>query len=101
MKIYDKIKINYVTIGHPTAFSSPQRVYNFYHKKVSLAKIKDILSEIDSYTLHKKTRKFKRNVTYCYNIRERWDIDLVDLQRFSKSNTNTKYLLNCVDIFSR
>ena len=46
MKIYDKIKINYVTIGHPTAFSSPQRVYNFYDKKVSLAKIKDILSEM-------------------------------------------------------
>ena len=101
MKIYDKIKINYTTIGHPIAFSSPQRVYDFYNKKVSLIKIKKILSEINSYTLHKKTRKFKRNVTYCYKIRERWDIDLVDLQRFSNSNKNTKYLLNCVDIFSR
>ena len=30
-----------------------------------------------------------------------WQLDLVDLQKFSKSNKGYKYLLTCIDVFSK
>ena len=30
-----------------------------------------------------------------------WQLDLVDLQKFSKFNKGFKYLLTCIDVFSK
>ena len=51
-----EIKENYKTPGHPTAFSAPGNLFNFYDRETN-ANIKKELSQIYSYTLH---RDFKR-----------------------------------------
>ena len=55
-----------------------------------------------TYTLHKPARKkYPRNRVIVSRIDEQWAIDLVDLQSLSKYNDGYKYLLNCIDIFSK
>jgi hypothetical protein len=50
-----------------------------------------------------KTRhaKIRRNPTFIYSKREQFQIDLVDLAKWSRSNRNVKFLLVSVDSWSR
>lgn len=55
-----------------------------------------------SYTLHKPARRrYDRNRVIVSHIDEQWQMDLVDLQSLAKHNDNFKYLLNCIDVFSK
>jgi len=55
-----------------------------------------------AYTLHKPARhKYDRNKVIVSSIDEQWAIDLVDLQSLAKYNDGFKYILNCIDIFSK
>jgi len=95
------IKQNYLTPGHPTAFANIQQVYNFYRGKVKLSQLKNILYGIESYTLHKEFHKEPRNITYKHFKRYQFQLDLVDISQFATKNNGTKYLLTCIDIFTR
>lgn len=68
-------------------------------------KTKDISSWLtgkDSYTLNKPLkRKFQRNRVIVGGIDEQFQADLLDLQSLSKFNNGFKYLLTCIDIFSK
>ena len=55
------LRLNYKTPGHPIAFSGITNIYNYYKRKLSQNKIKEILSTIESYTLHKGFRSAQRN----------------------------------------
>lgn len=92
---------NYTTPGHPTAYSGLETVYNFYEKRVSKKLLKEILSSRDVYTLHKHYKKLQRNPTYVHSIRQQFQIDLAHVQELSTYNDGTKYLLNCIDSFTR
>jgi transposase InsO family protein len=55
-----------------------------------------------SYTLHKQSkRKFRRRRTIAYGINELWQADLVDLSLLSNENDSHRYLLTCIDVFSK
>jgi Integrase core domain/Chromo (CHRromatin Organisation MOdifier) domain len=55
-----------------------------------------------AYSLHKPVRKkFTRNKVLVSHIDEQWAVDLVDLQTLAKYNDGYKYLLNCIDVFSK
>jgi hypothetical protein len=66
---------------------------------------KDVLEWLRSqstYTLHKPVRKnFLRNRVVVEGIDDQWQADLVDMQAYSRSNKGTKYLLTCIDVFSK
>lgn len=63
---------------------------------------KDWLTSQETYTLHKPVRrKFKRRKTICVGIDHLWQIDLVDLSSLSRYNDAFRFLLTCVDCFSR
>lgn len=69
---------------------------------ITKAKVKSFLSGIPSYTLHRQARrKFSRNRTYVDGVDSQWQADLADMQALSKHNDGYKYLLTCIDVFSK
>ena len=60
------------------------------------------LSTLDAYTLHKPTRiRFPRRRTISKGIADLFQIDLVDLSNLSTYNDGYRYLLNCIDVFTK
>src|SRR5207247_7105550 len=55
-----------------------------------------------SYTLHKQAKtKFRRRRTLAKGINELWQADLADLSLLSNENNSQRYLLTCIDVFSK
>ena len=97
----EKILQNYTTPGHPIAYSGIINVFNYYNRQVPLARIKKLLSGNEGYTLHKEFHKQQRNITYKHYKRYQFQMDLVEVQHLSSKNDGVRYLLNCIDIFTR
>lgn len=95
------LRLNYKTPGHPIAFSGITNIYNYYKRKLSQNKIKEILSTIESYTLHKGFRSAQRNPTYSHFKRYMFQMDLLDFQKLAPYNNGIKYLLTVIDTFTR
>lgn len=54
------------------------------------------------YNLHKPVRrKFNRRKYYVRGIDVQWQMDLVEMQPFARINDGYRYILTCIDIFSR
>lgn len=63
--------------------------------------VKD-MSRNDAYTLHKSARvRFRKGKTYSKGPRDLFQIDLVDLVIISSHNDGYRYLLTCIDIFTK
>jgi transposase InsO family protein len=62
----------------------------------------DWLKTQDAYTLHKPLRKkFPRRKTFAKGINDLFQADLVDMQSLSRSNDSHRYILTCIDVFSK
>ena len=60
------------------------------------------LMKQDRYTLHKPLcRNFKRNRVLVGSIDQQWQMDLADMQSMQKFNNGYRYLLICIDVFSK
>jgi len=74
-------------------------------KRMPAIKIKQVekwLKNQDTYSLHKQAyRKFKRNRIYVGGVDHQWELDLVDMQQHSKHNYGYRYMLTCIDSFSK
>jgi len=88
-------------------YYDPARVGSFGGVK-SLSKasnrkdVKEWLSGQESYTLHKPVRRrFKRRKMICVGLDHLWQIDLADLSSLARYNDGFRYLLTCIDCFSR
>ena len=89
-------------------FPGFERFYKFVktenpeYKKVDVKKFYD--SRVNVQLLKKKDNKIKKTqgaITSTY-INELWNIDICDMTaKFSKYNSNYRYILLCIDIFSR
>ena len=98
----EQIRRNFSRPGHPTAFSSANTVWRYYKKSVPLKKIHHILSDIDSYTLHRQYRKPSvRNPFYVYSKRAQVQVDLIDIMQLAESNDGMNYLVVFIDAFTR
>ena len=64
--------------------------------------MKNFLTAQDAYTLHKSRRiRFPRRKTYSKGIADLFQIDLVDLSSLVSFNDGMRYLLTCIDVFSK
>src|SRR3984893_17444864 len=64
--------------------------------------VRDFLESQDAYTLHKPIRrKFPRRKTISLGIDRIWQLDLADLTIISRHNDNYKFILTCIDCYSR
>lgn len=85
---------------HPGSFGGVNAVQRAVKKSTN--DVKQWLSQKESYSLHKPIRhKFLRNRVLIGNINEQFQVDLVDMQSLEKYNDGYKYLLTCIDVFSK
>ena len=60
------------------------------------------LKSKDAYTLHKPVRyRFPRRKTYSKGINDLLQIDLVEMQPLARYNDGYRYLLTCIDVFTK
>src|ERR1700759_5568276 len=72
------------------------------YAKVDANSAREWLMSEKSYTLHKQSKtEFRRRRTFAKEINELWQADLVDLSLLSNENDSYRYLLTCVDVFSK
>ena len=70
--------------------------------KLKWESVKEWMRTQDVYTLHKPVRyKFPRRKVIVGGIGHQWQADLIDTSRLSKYNKGVKYLLTCIDVFSK
>ena len=70
--------------------------------KVRTEQAKVWLTSQDVYTLHKPVRyKFPRRKTIVGGPNQQWQADLIDVTRLSRHNQGIKFLLTCIDVFSK
>ena len=98
------LKKFYLDPKFPGSYSG---AYKFYqevkniHPKVTLKKVNEFLKSQDAYTLHKRTRKPKFRRTLVFKPRDLWQIDLLDMQKYSNENDGYRYICVIIDCFSR
>jgi transposase InsO family protein len=64
--------------------------------------VKQWLQSQDAYTLHKPVRyKFPRRKVIVAGPGQQWQADLVDVGKISRYNRGIKFLLTCIDVFSK
>lgn len=101
----DKLENIYYDVADSGGYVGIRGLYRSAREKgikVTLKNVKEFLQNQDTYTLHKNTRwRYKRNKTIVYGIDEQWQADLIDLQKLSKQNGGYRYILACIDIFSK
>ena len=96
-----KLKTNYLTFNSPGGFGGVERLRKAI-KNVKTNDVKNWLSYQDTYTLHKPVRyRFPRRRTIVYGLREQFQCDLIDVKRLKNENDNNKYILTCIDVFSK
>ena len=70
--------------------------------KYGRKKAHDWLRSQDAYTLHKPIRhKFPRRKTYSKGINDLYQIDLVEMQHLARFNDGCRYILTCIDVFTK
>ena len=71
-------------------------------KEVKKQEVKKFLVGQDTYTLHKPRRiRFPRRKTYSKGIADLYQIDLADVTNVAAFNNGARYLLTCIDVFSK
>ena len=87
---------------NPRYTGSYSGVSSFKLPKSSKIKTERYLTTQDTYTLFKPViRKFKRRKVICRIKYHTLEIDLVDMVALSRQNKGVKYLLTCIDCYSR
>ncbi|GFX35856.1 integrase catalytic domain-containing protein [Trichonephila clavipes] len=86
----------------PNSFGGVEVLYRSVKGKYSKKDVKHWLSQKDTYTLYKPVRhKFQRNRVLVSDVDRQFQTDLVDMQSLAEFNKVYKYLLTCIDLFSK
>lgn len=93
---------SYFDPRHPGSFGGVATFKRHVKGQIKTKDLRTFLKSKDAYTLHKPVRlKFKRRKTFTVGIDDLWQADLVDISALSKYNDKNKYLLTCIDVFSK
>jgi transposase InsO family protein len=89
---------SYYDVNNPVSYRGMQPLAHTFGTKTA----SDWLKTQDAYTLHKPLRKkFPRRKTFAKGINDLFQADLVDMQSLSRSNDSYRYILTCIDVFSK
>lgn len=93
----DKI---YYELNNPGSYAGVKPLVRYSNS--TYKPVKQWLSTQDAYTLHKPVRKiFPRRKTYAKGIGDLFQADLAEMQSLSKFNAGFRYILTCIDVFSK
>lgn len=102
---YQLLKSIYYSPGEAASFSSVDRLYreaNDRDPTITRSDVEKFLSGQLTYTLHRRIiRRFPRNPVVSDHHTEQAQADLIDIQKFSKSNHGFRYILTIIDVFSK
>lgn len=98
-----KIYYNPVNAG---SFSGPEKLYRYVRQDgkyvLSKYKIRKWLQRQEAYSLQRGVRRhFKKNKVIALGIDDQWDVDLMDMSKYSKGNDGMAFVLIVIDIFSK
>ena len=88
---------------NPNSTCSIRALHNAVRKEgITLSEVREYLSQKRSYTLHRVARKrFLRRRVIVSSPRHTIACDLAEVGHLSRSNNGVRYLLVCLDIYSR
>jgi len=90
----------YYNVNSPASYGGVRPLAR--ENKSSIKSTADWLGTQDAYTLHKPARKkFPRRKTFAKGINDLFQADLVDMQSLSRFNDSHRYILTCIDVFSK
>lgn len=105
VKLHNVLFKAYYDPNSTAAFSSRDRLFNCIKKngvQASKYDVSEWLQKQPTYTLHKDRRlKFRRNHYNITNMDDLWEMDLIDMQKFSRNNNGNKFILAVIDCFSK
>jgi len=90
----------YSTLKSPGSFGSVKNLRRY--SSWSEREVKQFLAKRDACTLHKPRRvRFPPRKTYSKGIADLYQIDLVDMSNLSSYNDGMRYILTCIDVFTK
>jgi len=89
-----------------TGFISSNRLYEKMKAegyKVTLEQVKDVVEKQVTYQTHKQVQVRKKNFEKIQSPSKNnnWQMDLLDVSKYSKFNKGNNWLMNTVDVFTR
>ena len=91
----------YTTPKEPASFSGLNSFIK-NHPKFNKKNVFKVLNKLNVYTQHKPIKYiFKRNKVLVGGIDDIWQADLIDVKNIKNYNYNIKYILTCIDVFSK
>ncbi|GFX38971.1 uncharacterized transposon-derived protein F54H12.3 [Trichonephila clavipes] len=100
--MYQDLAASYENPEVPNSFGGVEALHRSVKGKYSKKDVKHLLSQKNAYTLHKSVRhKFQRNRVFVSDIDRQFQADIVDTQPLAEFNKGYKYLLTCIDLFSK
>ena len=95
----------YFSLDSTAGYGGVQRLYSQAKKvlpNLRKSQVEKFLQKYDAYTLHRPVRwQYSRNKTLVDGPGVQYQIDLLDMQRYKKQNDGFRYILTCIDCFSR
>ena len=95
----------YYEVGKPGSFGGLESLWREVHNKSSKVTKSDVLEWLkkqDSYTIHKPfNSKLPSRRVVVPHLNYLWQADLLDMKNISNENDGVKYLLTCIDVFSK
>ena len=90
----------YYDLSGPGSLSSVSNLQRYTSR--SRSAVQNFLSGQDAYTLHKPIRvRFPRRRTFAKGINDLFQADLVDVSNVAAYNDGYRYILTCIDVFSK
>ena len=91
----------YFNLNNEGGYGGVQRLYHNVGK-INKSSTKQWLSSQPTYSLHKPLRKkFPTRKYKVGGINDVWQMDLMEMIPFARVNKGFKYILTCIDVFSR
>ena len=104
-KLTDIFREIYYDASHPSGYRGIGPLLRYARKKLPKTTLNDekqCLKAQDTYTLHRQVkRRYRRNRVFVKGIDDQWQADLVDVNALSRHNKGIRFLLTCIDIFSK
>jgi hypothetical protein len=93
---------SYFDPKHPGSFGGVDTFKRHVKGQIKTKDIRSWLQKKDAYTLHKPVKlTFRRRKTFTVGIDDLWQSDLADVSSLSNYNDKNKFLLTCIDVFSK
>ena len=100
------LKKIYYDSSNPASFAGPDELCRFVRKDEKLVlnkyKINKLLRRQELYSLQRAIKRHvNRNRVVVFVIYDQWDVDLMDMTKYSKYNCWYNFILVAIDIISK